>query len=402
MLLLVFTATQPAMSHSDFDNPLTENSQIDNANPVENYTTPVGPVISGQCNDESFQKKDMSKVIVATNDINELAFFLIDYDYNGLVGDSSTISRGIAFPILEVPTYILADIEKLPSVLGIYDYEEPINEKFDDQEVVVSKIQSLMPDASIENEIDYQGPTYYHGAEKAWENGFTGKGINVATISQGTDLGHFELAGRHAIDENISSPYFNYPIAFDDSSMISYLTNGLERGTNSPTNSWYVNSSSTDLHVYHTPIIDGVNDFWSERNLHGLSESIYPISQTNEFRSLDAGSDISWGELDLTSLYVTSDENYWYFGFNICSLPRAYNVSYGMYIDTNGVPNSGGLTDPLGNYINTSTLYKPEYAVYMKHIGIDWGFIGPGVVWSNNNTLDNATYEPVPESHSIL
>jgi len=436
----------------------------------------------------------LEKVVIATTNIGSVATLLKDYRYKGWIGTQSTNTRGIAFPILEVPAAALNELERLPCVLGIYDYKEPTPTSNTDQ--MISLLKEYSEHETMDQSENVNSDTLYHGAEDAWVNGFTGQGVNVATITAGCDFGHYELAGRQAmvdddfifsvtnevvvattdtvvdnktrlpipdyylvdngnalvyLNSNLMtsgyilyangtllftdpiaagsevtatytywSPYLNYPIAFDPTSMTEYLTEGPRNGLITPSDSWYVNTSSTDLHVYHTIEMDGVNDFWEETNTHGSSDSTYPLSMTSELRSSDGLGDMKAKELDLTSLFVTSDSEYWYIGFDVTpevvgdgEWHREFDVKYGLYIDT--VANSGGDIDPLNNYVNTTPANEPEFALYIHHTSVNWGVRGSSVnwgvndeglwsknltivnasdanVWSKNNTVSNASF----------
>jgi subtilisin family serine protease len=94
-----------------------------------------------------------------------------------------------------------------------------------------------------------------HGARRAWENGFTGSGTKVAVIDSGVDFAHPDLQGTQARVEDVTSPYYGWPIAFDPHSMFYYLLYG---GAAFPEiRSWYSDTSSTDEDV--SPA-DGVLD----------------------------------------------------------------------------------------------------------------------------------------------
>jgi len=62
----------------------------------------------------------------------------------------------------------------------------------------------------------------YSGYEKAWSNGFTGEGVNVAVIDTGVDFAHPDLQGTQARVIDTTSPYYGWPICFDDRSMVAW------------------------------------------------------------------------------------------------------------------------------------------------------------------------------------
>jgi len=478
-LLMVLTVTQPIIGGAGGYESASDTVET---SPVNDNDLPPGPEINkdgfnydkdvyfNTQSDKSSGNGKLAKVIVATTDVAALANLLSGYEYNGLLGTKTTNTKGIAFPILEVPRDALMEISQLPNVLGVYDYQEPVtdlkNEKIQDI------LKNILDPETLSQKENVDPATLYHGAEKAWANGFTGSGVKVATISSGCDFGNYELSGRQAIvgDEyfvsvtdqivvdttdvvegnktrldipdyylvfvdtcvlsqdgsvmssgytlfengtilfapelpagtlitgsyTYVSPYYQYPIAFDPTSMLDYLSDGPQPETVTPSDNWYVNTSSTDLRILHTPIIDGTNDFWEELNLHGTADDTFNLSLTNELRGADKTYEISAQELDLSSLYVTSDKDNWFVGFDVFpevyTTPtwlRDYDVRYGIYIDTTaGV---GATTDPLNNFINTTAANQPEYAMYIHHTSEDWG-VSDGLVWSNNNTIQNASF----------
>jgi len=332
------------------------------------------------------------KLIVATSDVNELANCLSDYEYEGCIGAESSNSRGIAFPVIEVPLYVVDIIAELPSVLDVQRFIEPqsaSDNKITDEH---PPAESNSAESIIFNDPNLELETYHHGAEKAWENGFTGEGVNVGLLAAGCDMGHFELEGKQAIVNNVSSPYYNYPIAFDPVSMSSYISNDLMSSYSTPGMSWYSNTSTTDLHMYHTVQIDGVNDFWDEFDIHGLASSLYPYQLTSERKFMEWDQVETVPEFDLEDFYITSDEDQWYVGFNVGvqgEWERTLNVSYGLYIDSDMNVGSGGSFDPRNNYITTWNNNLPEHVIYLDHTAIDWGFNGSNY-WCLNDTVADA------------
>ena len=97
-----------------------------------------------------------------------------------------------------------------------------------------------------------------HNFPVAWAQGYRGQGVNVAVIDQGVDFGHPDLNASYAVEGSASSPYYQWPLAFDPKSMAAYLKTGLTEGT------WYANTSITGrgpFEITHTIKVDGTNDF---------------------------------------------------------------------------------------------------------------------------------------------
>lgn len=61
-----------------------------------------------------------------------------------------------------------------------------------------------------------------HKSAAAWEKGFTGEGVKVAVIDSGVDFAHPDLQGQWAVNSDPASPYYGWPIAFDEYSMLYY------------------------------------------------------------------------------------------------------------------------------------------------------------------------------------
>ncbi|MCK5310012.1 MAG: hypothetical protein KAJ64_05135, partial [Thermoplasmata archaeon] len=65
------------------------------------------------------------KVAIATTNVKELATFLSDVEYNGLIGTNSN-QAGMAVPILDVPIDCIAGISSLPSTIAVYEPNERV------------------------------------------------------------------------------------------------------------------------------------------------------------------------------------------------------------------------------------------------------------------------------------
>jgi subtilisin family serine protease len=65
-----------------------------------------------------------------------------------------------------------------------------------------------------------------HGAVDAWEIGYTGEDVKIAIIDTGFDMAHPDLQGQQARYEDPASPYYGWPIAYDD-----FTANMLSSGT---------------------------------------------------------------------------------------------------------------------------------------------------------------------------
>jgi hypothetical protein len=82
---------------------------------------------------------------------------------------------------------------------------------------------------------------------------------------------------------------------------------------------------------------------------------------------------------DLTTLYASQSQDFWYFGFN--AYTSTADVTYAFFIDLDNVDGSGASSPPERTYhVTTNPAHQPEYALYVDVVGgvIDnhdtWGF----------------------------
>ncbi|MBN1154751.1 metallophosphoesterase [candidate division KSB1 bacterium] len=89
--------------------------------------------------------------------------------------------------------------------------------------------------------------------------------------------------------------------------------------------------------------------------------------------------------LKLDRLYITHDSDYYYFGFDALATDKG--VSYGLYIDTDNIPGSGGTTDRWGKAIIVEPRHLPEVQIYAYHEDDDtWSSTSPSFYhWDANS-----------------
>lgn len=81
-------------------------------------------------------------------------------------------------------------------------------------------------------------------------------------------------------------------------------------------------------------------------------------------------------DLKLERLLVTHDDDFYYFGFDAPASGKA--VNYGMYIDVDNIPGSGGTTDRWGKAIAAVSQHLPEIQMYAYHDADDsWSTTSP-------------------------
>ena len=83
-----------------------------------------------------------------------------------------------------------------------------------------------------------------HGANDAWEMGFSGEGLIVAVADTGVDFAHPDLNGTQARVGFQNSSYYGWPLMFDHNSMYTWKVDGQAYPES---NTWY-----SDLSLIHS------------------------------------------------------------------------------------------------------------------------------------------------------
>ncbi len=85
-----------------------------------------------------------------------------------------------------------------------------------------------------------------HDSEGAWAQGYRGEGVKVAVADDSCDFGHPDLMGTNAVVEDVSSPYYGWPQAFDPFSLLLYAYDSFYGDTNvSDGYTWFTDTSTT-------------------------------------------------------------------------------------------------------------------------------------------------------------
>ena len=216
-----------------------------------------------------------------------------------------------------------------------------------------------------------------HGANDAWERGYTGEGMVIAVADTGVDFAHPDLNGTQARVLDSMSPYHGWPLMFDHNSMYYWLVDGDAYPSRS---TWYADTSTIDYDNNTDGILDisgynvtGVNASLSgeyhlgehpdstlrskaggdvpilvvDDRISGLYETVYPdINRDGEFHNdvpmrpgeetagLDTNGDGLW-DISGGLVYWVAD------GFNGVPYSEIYAPRHGY---NNRIPGPGNLT----------------------------------------------------------
>ena len=153
-----------------------------------------------------------------------------------------------------------------------------------------------------------------HGANDAWEMGYSGDGLIVAVADTGVDFGHPDLNGTQARVEYDNSAYRGWPLMFDHNSMYAWMVDG---DAYPESDTWYADTSTIDFDNDSDGILDQ-----SGFNISGTNSSIsgeYHLGEHPDWRLRDkAGGDVPILVVDdrVSGLYETvwpdTDRDGWF------------------------------------------------------------------------------------------
>ncbi len=186
---------------------------------------------------EASKGTDSIEVIITATDMNEVRE-LLGYENPNPPFETKRHELRLETSVLEIQSYMLLKIASLESVISVQSYRLPEPPQFPEN---MDGEGQFDPDL----EPTMWNAVKYHGADNAWDLGFNGSGVKVAVLDTGVDFGHPDLNGTQARDENPSSPYYGWPLAFDSRSMNNYLSSG-GVGFTGGNNNWYSDTSTTD------------------------------------------------------------------------------------------------------------------------------------------------------------
>ncbi len=158
-------------------------------------------------------------------------------------------------------------------------------------ELTYAEAEALANDVDAEGWFDVLDG---HKSSKAWEKGFTGEGVIVGVLDDGVDFGHPDLQGTCATVTDKSSPYYGWPMAFSQVSML-YFVQDIVFGVAGIAEGWN-GSRWTDAQTTITPTANTV----VYQTLGMTTTQVYTIPTTSQSGAYKIG---SFPEKNLLNLY---------------------------------------------------------------------------------------------------
>lgn len=182
---------------------------------------------------------EQTQVVIYTTDPIALGQILRAGGVQTSIGTAPSTWIGVRPIVVDVPAFMIPKIAYLDSVQAISGYTVPDPPQSPDPEVTARSESNSngASDPTPKTIFATQG----HHATEAWAAGYTGDGVRVAILDSGVDFANPDLLDTWAVEGNASSPYFQWPIAFDPNSMYAYLL--ADMTFPSASGSWFADTS---------------------------------------------------------------------------------------------------------------------------------------------------------------
>ena len=225
--------------------------------PTQDPPTDVFGKIAPELHDAARSpQKGLADVVVHTVDVPELSKVLeaagarLSVQIDGELRSMPYVARpwgAVDEPTsirVQIPEVSLVDVAASPATLFVDTVNVHATTTYTDEVVEEERvgIQSFVeqvkagiaakdPPMQVKGTTPSASPTSWaiaweHKAWDAWQLGYQGQGVNVAVVDTGEDFGHPSLQGQWAVDQNLTSPWFGWPIMFHPASMEGLMGNG--------------------------------------------------------------------------------------------------------------------------------------------------------------------------------
>ncbi len=211
----------------------------------DNQETAVKPLFIPSL--EYFTEQEYVEVIVLTKSISNLQIWqeknglLPEQEFEGTTPlDLEYLEGVIQHRQISMPGWLVAKLPSASGIIAVHDNPGIPEPAGGEQGVEPNTVKSL--------EI--------HNATAAHGMNISGDGVKVAVVDSGVDFAHPDLNGTQARVNDSSSPWNGWPIAFDPSSMSTWLSSG---SAYPATTSWYSDTSNTGNDSDGDGILDGTS-----------------------------------------------------------------------------------------------------------------------------------------------